>query len=1100
MIPISDSGERLRALTELGATMVVEAAAGTGKTSLLAGRVAMLLADGKSPRSIAAITFTELAAGELRQRIAQYVESLVAGNIPPELRLCLPNGPTSKQKSALSAAAAQLDELTCSTIHGFCHDLLGTYSIEAGIDPGAEILDGDQADFAFDAIFDQWWRDRLDEPRSDDDPIALVARRDPRGAEALLRNFANFRRRYRAARPLPPGLDTNAERDLVESVRDFRRWCNHVDAPPEADPEVTALETLASRFERRFDPLPDFEGLWDLAHPAPLPIMRRDSFDLREYRRRSMWRKAAGRDLGDRLADQAEEHYGRCRESYGALMGRVATAIISTFSAELDGVLVSYEAFKKRAAVLDFDDLVFTCRDVLRAYPQVRAAAAERFSRILVDEFQDTDPVQAEIMFLLCGSGDDAEIWYSRKLNPGQLFLVGDPKQAIYRFRGADLATYLTVRRAIEEQFPNSILRVASNFRSRGQILDYVNRCFEQKLSAQEVGYVALQGTRSEAQHGFPCVAKVSIQLPPDTRVDSSRDEEASVVADVCARLIGNVELKLNNGETRRLTPGDIALLAPVSTDLWRYERALEEAGLPFASQAGKNLFRRQEAQDFVALVRTLADPRDTLALGALLRGPLVGLTEQELLSITQSLPSPGGDDELARLSLRSDPAAIQHDVTREVLSILRDLRRRVHGTTPALLLAEAVERLRARAIVTTRSTDQAVRSLANIDGLLERARAYGVRGLAQFASDLDEEWSSGSGHPEGMVEADGQSIEIVTVHSSKGLEWPVVIPINRASMPRRSETFVYRRGDESLHWALGQVIPPSLADALRAENLEKHNENLRLLYVACTRAMELLIVPDFTWSNDASWAKLLDLKLGEVPELNIARLPRTPITASVALENQQSADRFAAEQSRLEEASPTIRWIRPSDADPDVVPIQILTESDEGEPLQPSLAVEGGRSRGVILHKLMEELLTGELDESTDAATSRARLLLEQLAAASPASNRPEAKELANTALRTLQLPEIKPLRNQLTAEMPIYSAVSGKPDHLIVGRADAVAQSEDGSKIVFDWKSDISPKTAERAAYRQQLGQYLHALGAERGAVVYMTSGRVDWITPSN
>jgi CRISPR-associated exonuclease Cas4 len=194
--------------------------------------------------------------------------------------------------------------------------------------------------------------------------------------------------------------------------------------------------------------------------------------------------------------------------------------------------LADYEAFKKRAAVLDFDDLLFTCRDVLRAYPQVRAAAAERFSRVLVDEFQDTDPVQAEIMFLLCGSGDGAEVWYRRRLNSGQLFLVGDPKQAIYRFRGADLATYLTVRRAIEEQFPDSILHVTSNFRSRGQILDHVNRCFEERLSAQEAGYVALRGTRSEAQHGFPCVAKVSIQLPPDTSLTALHGVFAPVVAD----------------------------------------------------------------------------------------------------------------------------------------------------------------------------------------------------------------------------------------------------------------------------------------------------------------------------------------------------------------------------------------------------------------------------------------------------------------------------------------------------------------------------------------------------------------------------------------
>jgi CRISPR-associated exonuclease Cas4 len=123
---------------------------------------------------------------------------------------------------------------------------------------------------------------------------------------------------------------------------------------------------------------------------------------------------------------------------------------------------------------------------------------------------------------------------------------------------------------------------------------------------------------------------------------------------------------------------------------------------------------------------------------------------------------------------------------------------------------------------------------------------------------DLDDDWSSGSGFTEGMVEADGQSIEIVTVHSSKGLEWPVVIPINRASMPRRAEAFVYRRSDESLHWALGQVTPPSLEDALRGENAEKRNENLRLLYVACTRAMELLVIPagSATALNPAMWRK----------------------------------------------------------------------------------------------------------------------------------------------------------------------------------------------------------------------------------------------------
>ena len=688
-------------------------------------------------------------------------------------------------------------------------------------------------------------------------------------------------------------------------------------------------------------------------------------------------------------------------------------------------------------------------------------------------------------MFLLCGTEDNAQAWHLRSLRPGHLFLVGDPKQAIYRFRGADLATYLTVRRAIEQQFPNNILRVTANFRSRGPILDHVNRCFEERLSSQEAGYVALRGTRRAVEYGFPCVAKVSVQLPPETRVDSSRDEEASVVAEVCARLIGNVEVKLNDGEARRLCPGDIALLAPVSTDLWRYERALEEAGLPFASQAGKNLFRRQEAQDLVALIRALADTRDTLALGALLRGPLVGLTEQELLDTTADLATPDDKGHFIGLSLRTDPATVRHPIAREVLTILRDLRRRVHGTTPALILAEAVERLRVRAIVAARGADQAVRSRPQL------SRSW----LRSIARDIDDEWSSSSGSPEGMVEADGQSIEIVTVHSSKGLEWPVVIPINRASMPRRAETFVYRRRDETLHWALGQVVPPGLGDALLAEEAEKRNENLRLLYVACTRAMELLIIPDFTWSNDASWAKLLDFKLDTVPELDMSRLPRASIVSPTATENLQDAELFAEEQSLLE-ASPRIRWITPSDGDPDVITGLIPSEISDEEPLRPLALVEGGRVRGILLHKLMEELVTGELDETVEMVIARAALLRDQLRSQSSFGAGPDPMELATTALRTLQLPDIKPYRARLVAELPIYGIAPASSDQLIVGRADAVADSEDGGKIAFDWKSDIAPKETDRAAYRQQLGQYLHVIGARRGAIVYMTSGRVDWI----
>ena len=181
-------------------------------------------------------------------------------------------------------------------------------------------------------------------------------------------------------------------------------------------------------------------------------------------------------------------------------MGRIATAIVSVFSSELDGLLAEYDAFKGRAAVMDFDDLLFTCREVLRQYPEVRAAAgallAHTGGRVPGHGSRaGGDPVSFGRI-----RSNPPVLWQERRLRPGQLFLVGDPKQAIYRFRGADLATYLMVRNAIEAQFPDNILRVTANFRSRPRILEHINSCFAGPLAAQQAGYVALQGTRDDAR------------------------------------------------------------------------------------------------------------------------------------------------------------------------------------------------------------------------------------------------------------------------------------------------------------------------------------------------------------------------------------------------------------------------------------------------------------------------------------------------------------------------------------------------------------------------------------------------------------------------
>ncbi len=1094
MTALSDEQNRIRAMTDLDATLLVEAAAGTGKTSLLAGRVIRLLASSVSPGAIAAITFTEFAAGELRDRVASFLDEVLARRMPVELKLAFADGVTQAQRDSLAAARGRLDELTCTTIHGFCHNLLRTYAVEAAIDPGAEILDRVQAEFAFASIFERWLRERLGKLEAGTDPIAVVARHDPIGAEKLLRKFSEFRRDYRTARPLPSSINRTADQEFIECVAEFRRWFASAGGPPEAEQDINQLEQLAGHFQGKFDPAPSFERLWELAHPPQMTIMRSRGYDLQRYQRRGAWQRKRERSEGARLADEAVAHYDRCAEAFRELMGSLATAIASVFSAELDELLRAFEEFKRSAAVVDFDDLLYITRRVLREHEAVRQAAADRYSRILVDEFQDTDPVQAEIIFLLAGSGAASGHWYDRPLMPGHLFMVGDPKQAIYRFRGADIATYRQAREAIERQFSGNVVRVASNFRSRGAILDHINNCFRAPLQTQEAGYVELESTRDHAEHGLPCVAKIKIDIVPQSRVDDIRDEEARIVAETCARLIGNLTLKREK-VTRLVAPGDIALLAPTGTELWRYERALEEVGLPFSSQAGKNLFRRQEAQDLVALIRALADPRDTLALGALLRGPMVGLTEQELLDIKGKLPAQENGQAPADLNLRTDPALVEHPVARETLTILRDLRRRVQSTAPSLLIAEATERLKLRAILVARSADQASRALANVDAILERAGAYGVRGFRQFARDLDADWSRRASHAEGVVDAEGQAIEIVTIHSSKGLEWPVVIPINTASRPRPPEQFVHRRSDDTLHWVLGDIVPPSLSEAMNTESEQESQQRLRLLYVACTRAMELLVLPDLSWTDDAAWMRAIDFKLQVVPELDISKFIKKPYERPAEEPNMQTPEVFESERSRIDKAFPVIRWIRPSDGDRDLVQFQTAPAVAWEQPIEPTTPVQGSSLRGILLHKLMEEFLTGQLNVSAEAAERRSLGLIRELIPADTPTPRLDVQELAATALRTIALKELSDDRDNVIAEVPVYGSI-GAVDRLIAGRADAVRYRNGDAEIVFDWKSDVDRRAEDRAAYAHQLAQYVHVLRAKRGAIVYMTTGEIQWV----
>ena len=267
---------------------------------------------------------------------------------------------------------------------------------------------------------------------------------------------------------------------------------------------------------------------------------------------------------------------------------------------------------------------------------------------------------------------------------------------------------------------------------------------------------------------------------------------------------------------------GDIALLAPVGTELWRFEEALEGEGIGVSTQAGKGFFRRQEVQDLIALARTLADGRDTLALGALLRGPLVGLTEAELLDVADALPlDPDHPDLLPQLNLWTDPEEIRHDLARSVVRSLQSLAKRARSTTPYALLSDAVGLLNIRSQLRQRFKAGADRALANTDAFLEMARAYAVRGLRAFASDMRSNWEEAVRQVEGRPDAEEQSVSLTTIHAAKGLEWPIVIPINMTGSPKAESGLMHDRRSKRFSIPIFGIEAADYAD-IKAWNVEE--------------------------------------------------------------------------------------------------------------------------------------------------------------------------------------------------------------------------------------------------------------------------------------
>ncbi|WP_343123264.1 UvrD-helicase domain-containing protein [Hoeflea sp. IMCC20628] len=463
---LKDDGARRDAISLYDWLNLVEADAGSGKPDVMARRIAFMFAEGVPPRSIAAVTFTEAAASELLARVREFVADLTARNTATDLSVALPVGLSQVHSENLAAANEAIDEITCSTIDGFCQRLIMPYLAETAIDPDARLLDREQADLTFLRIANSWLRERL---RDDQDGIlAALVLQSPAKTLALIQKIAeNLSRRRTVTAPAVLPLDSHLM-DFHNATAHFAAFVTGAAAcEPETKDIAARLVEMVSALAAEPDPATP-SGLVGLLVLRPHTDLRTKTGAFASYRKKNKWAAAAklaglSRADGERLNDAAHGHYRACCEAWESVLRAATNQVLSALFELMHPILERYRDHKRANALLDFDDLVFAARNLLRDNDDVRRALGKRFAHVLVDDFQDADPLQTEIFWRLCGDPtDDDSDWTRFQIRAGALFLVGDPKYAIYRYSGAGVGAYLRALDALRSQDPCGFLSISN--------------------------------------------------------------------------------------------------------------------------------------------------------------------------------------------------------------------------------------------------------------------------------------------------------------------------------------------------------------------------------------------------------------------------------------------------------------------------------------------------------------------------------------------------------------------------------------------------------------------------------------------------------------
>jgi ATP-dependent helicase/nuclease subunit A len=848
-----DQDARDAVRTALDKTLMVEAAAGTGKTSEMVQRMIAVVAAGKTTIDrIAGMTFTEKGAGELKLRLRFELER--------ERRAEELNSAT---RNNLEHALAHLEEARLSTIHSFCADLLKERPVEARIDPQFELMTEAQSLHLYREAFRSWFERKLEELP---DGTRRILRRNTRNSptEALisagweLSKWRDFSAKWRR-----PEFDRKAAIDaLVENIHELARLTSDpCDQNNNLFRDTALLRALSEsiRTAERARPR-DHDGI-----EATLVRIASDG----QYQRFRDPRKGKAQYNLQVKRDDILGLHGELLAAIDAFVRDAGADLAALLQTELGETVVQYQLLKERTGKLDFLDLLIRARDLLVQSPVVRQHFQERFTHLFVDEFQDTDPLQAEIIVLLSAADPGANNWRSVKSVPGKLFIVGDPKQAIYRFRRADVGTYEEVKQLLVRSGAE-LLQLTTSFRSVPSIQAMINRAFVPHMDGNaanlQASYVPLSPFREEYTEQ-PSIVALPVPKPYQSRFSQAAVNASlpDAIAAFVAWLVENsgwtVPKPGNPSERIPLAPNHICLLfrrfVSFDDDMAQpYIRALEARNLPHLLVGGKFLHDREEVQTIRAALTAIEWPDDELSVFATLKGSLFAIRDDVLIEYRYLV----GHFHPFRLPAEPLEGELQEVV--ESLRILQKLHRNRNYRPAAETLDTLLKETRAHLAFALRPSGEQV--LANVLHIAELARKYEASGGLSFRGFVEEIRAGADAAETGeapIFEEGGEGIRMMSVHKAKGLEFPVVVLADITAKICQSHPSRYIDSSSSLCAVpLAGCAPLDLQDRGEVELARDRAEGVRLAYVASTRARELLVVPTIgddprqSWDSVANW------------------------------------------------------------------------------------------------------------------------------------------------------------------------------------------------------------------------------------------------------